>query len=273
MFELQRKQSRLRSFFNIMRLIHVATVRNVRKTQRTPLMSLLMNMMQTLMFVMAFLVMFQILGMRGAAIRGDFVLYIMSGIFLFMTHTTAMGAVSGAEGPTSPMMQHAPMNTIISICAAALSSLYTQLFSMAVILFGYYIIFTPFEIYDPISCLGMVLLAWGSGCALGLVVLAAKPWAPAIIGIFSTVYQRANMIASGKMFVANTLPKSMLVMFDWNPLFHTIDQARGFAFINYIPRNSSAEYPLKVTVALLAIGLVLEFYTRQYASSSWSTKS
>lgn len=41
------------------------------------------------------------------------------------------------------------------------------------------------------------------------------------------------MIASGKMFVANTLPNFMLAMFDWNPLLYTIDQARGFAFINY----------------------------------------
>ncbi len=35
------------------------------------------------------------------------------------------------------------------------------------------------------------------------------------------------MIASGKMFVANMLPTSMLLMLDWNPLFHCIDQARG----------------------------------------------
>jgi ABC-type polysaccharide/polyol phosphate export permease len=51
------------------------------------------------------------------------------------------------------------------------------------------------------------------------------------------------MIASGKMFVANTLPPAMLAMFDWNPLFHIIDQCRGFVFNNYFPRNSNWEYP------------------------------
>ena len=30
----------------------------------------------------------------------------------------------------------------------------------------------------------------------------------------------------------------MLTIFDWNPLFHTIDQARGFTFINYNPHYS-----------------------------------
>ena len=54
------------------------------------------------------------------------------------------------------------------------------------------------------------------------------------------------MIASGKMSVANTLPSFMLAMFDWNLLFHAIDPARGFAFINYNPHNGSIVYPINV---------------------------
>ena len=64
------------------------------------------------------------------------------------------------------------------------------------------------------------------------------------------------MIASDKMFVANTLPSFMLVMFDWNPLFHLIDQARGFTFINYFPRNSNWEYAVYVAIALIMLGLM-----------------
>ena len=67
-----------------------------------------------------------------------------------------------------------------------------------------------------------------------------------------TVFQRLNMVASGKMFVANSLPGSVLVMFTWNPLFHVIDQARGFAFINYQPRNSDLFYPLYLEQRLRA---------------------
>ena len=64
------------------------------------------------------------------------------------------------------------------------------------------------------SALGMLLLSWASGVAIGMVLLALKPWMPAVVGIFTQVYSRANMIASGKMFVANTLPSFMLAMFD-----------------------------------------------------------
>ena len=119
----------------------------------------------------------------------------------------------------------------------------------------------------------MFLLAWASGCAIGLVLLAAKPWVPGVVRIASTIYTRANMIASGKMFVANTLPSSMLAMFDWNPLFHTIDQARGFSFINYYPHNSTILYPIKLTIVMLLIGMMGEFVTRRSASLSWTARS
>ncbi len=257
---------------NIAELIYHSIVRSVRKTHNNAFMAIGMNIMQAIIFVMAFYIMFSILGLRGTAIRGDFLIYIMSGIFLYMTHTKSMGAVLGSEGPASPMMQHAPMNTVIAITSAALGALYIQVLSLLLILFVYHVAFTPFEIEQPFQAFGMLLLAWFTGAALGLVLLALKPWLPGFVSLFSTIYQRANMIASGKMFVANTLPGFMLAMFDWNPLFHTIDQSRGFVFINYNPRYSSWEYPLLIGVILLMIGLMGEFYTRRHASLSWSAR-
>ena len=213
--------------------------------------------------------MFSILGLRGNAIRGDFLLYIMSGIFLFLTHNKAVSAVLGSEGPASPMMQHGPMNTTIAIASAALGCLYIQTLSLFVVLFIYHVGFTRIEILYPAAAYGMVLLAWFSGCAVGLVLLAIKPWAPNFVGIASQIYTRANMVASGKMFVANQMPGYILAMFDWNPLFHSIDQARGFVFLNYNPHFSSVSYPLLVSLVLIMLGMMGEFYTRQHASRSW----
>ena len=272
MFEQSGPKTTLQSALTICELVYHSIVRTVRKTHGNAVMSILMNMMQTAIFIMVFFVMFSVLGLRGAAIRGDFLLYIMTGIFNFMTHTKTMGAVVGAEGPSSPMMKHAPMNTAIAILAAALGTLYIQMLSLIAILFIYYVAVTPFVIDDPMGCLGMILLSWFTGAGVGLLLLAIKPWYPTFVSIANTIYARANMIASGKMFVANSLPSFMLAMFDWNPLFHTIDQARGYAFINYVPRNSSVEYPLYVGLVLLMIGLMGEFYTRRQASLSWGSK-
>lgn len=273
MFEVHSSTTRIGTAANLAELIYHATVRQLRKSHGNALIGLLNNILQSLLFVLFFLAMFEILGMKGSAVRGDFVLFIMSGVFLFFTHTKAMGAVVGAENAASPMMQHAPMNTVVSITSAVLASLYIQVLSAVVILSLYYTIFTPFVIDNWIGTIGMFLLAWLSGVGVGMVFFAIKPWFPGFIGIASMVYARANMIASGKMFLANTLPPKMLSLFDWNPLFHCIDQARGFIFINYHPHNSSITYPLYVSLVLIMIGLMGEFYTRKHISKSWTAKS
>lgn len=270
MFEVETRQSRTRGAFGLLGLIYHATVREVRRTHRNPVMGLLFNIVQTVILVLTFFVLFQLLGMRGSAVRGDFLLYIMSGIFIYFAHTKAMMAVVSSEGPTSPMMQHRPMNTAIAISAAAVASLYLQTLSLIVVLFIYHAAVTPITIDEPAAAYCMVLVAWISGVGVGMIFLAIKPWAPNFVAIGSGIYSRANMIASGKMFLANSLPSSVIVLFDWNPLFHAIDQARGFIFLHYNPHFSNWQYPLYLTAILIMIGLMGEFYTRKRASISWT---
>src|SRR5690606_10863160 len=261
MFRVETRKSGLNSALAILDLIFHSTVRAIRRGHRHALLGLLSNVLQTLIFIGVFYAMMTLLGMRSAAIRGDFVLYLMSGIFLFMTNVKAMGAVAGSEGPTSAMMLHAPMNTAIAMSSAALAALYIQVLSIIVVLGGYHIAVTPVHIHDPVRAMGMVLLACANDFATGMVVLAVMLSCPAAADGAQNVYSRADLIAYGKMFVANTLSYTMLKVFDWNPLFHIIDQARGFAFINYNPHNSSMMYPVYVTLVLFAIGLIGEYHT------------
>ncbi len=272
MFEKQTPRTPYGSALAMLELIYHATVREVRKGHGNAVVGLLLNMLQTVVMVLAFYIMFSILGLKKNAVRGDFLLFIMTGIFMFMTHVKALGAVVGSEGPASAMMKHAPMNTVIAICSSSLSCLYTQVLSMVLILFLYHVAITPLYIYEPVGVAGMVILAWFSGVAVGMLFLSAKPWAPEVVGVITTVYTRANMIASGKMFLANNLPATILPFFDWNPLFHIIDQTRGHAFINYNPHHSSVTYPLYVSLVLIVLGLLGEFFTRKRVSYSWSAK-
>ncbi|MEX0304861.1 MAG: ABC transporter permease [Leisingera sp.] len=272
MFQQRTQQSWFSGFLALGEVVFHSVVRSVRSKHNNAFVALGLNIVQAVMFVAAFYVMFAVLGLRGAAIRGDFLLYVMSGVFLFLVHTKTVSAVAGAEGPSSPMMQHAPMNTMVAILSAAIGALYIQVLSLFIILFVYHVAFTPLHIEEPIPAFGMVLLSWFTGAAVGLVFLVLKPWAPSLVSILTMIYQRANMIASGKMFLANTLPSFMLAMFDWNPLFHCIDQARGFAFINYNPHFSSWQYAAWVSLVLIVIGLMGEFYTRRHVSISWSAR-
>ena len=272
MFQTRTQLGPLGAATRLFGLIYHNTVRSVRKTHGNALMALVINIFQTVLMVGIFYAMFELLGMRGMAIRGDFLLYIMSGIFLYMTHIKALSSVMGSEGPASPMMQHLPMTTTVAIASAALGALYIQVLSMVVVLYAYHVLWSPIVINNAAGAMGMVLMAWFSGVGVGMLFLAAKPWMPGLVQMVSQIWQRANMFASGKMFVANTLPATMLALFDWNPLFHCIDQARGFIFINYNPHFSSISYPLYVSVVCLVIGMMGEFHTRRRVSASWNAK-
>jgi ABC-type polysaccharide/polyol phosphate export permease len=270
MSEVQKPKSLGMAALTILDLIYHNTVRTVRKSHRDAVFAILVNILQTLIMVGAFYALFELLGMRGAALRGDFLLYVMSGIFVFMVHVKALMAVASAEGPASPMMQHLPMSTTISIWAAAFSALYIQIISLGAVLVGYHLLWAPIEVHQPVGALAMLMMAWFFGVAVGSVFLAIKPWMPGPTGIIQQIYTRVNMFASGKMFVANSLPATMVAMFAWNPLFHIIDQGRGFIFINYNPMKTSLMYPVYVSVILLVIGLIGESFTRKRVSLSWT---
>ncbi len=258
--------------FETLELIYHAGVRNLRKTHHNAVLGLLMSIVQALIMLLVMYFMMSLFGMRRIAVRGDFMLYVMSGVFMFMTHIKAIGAVSNADGPTSPMMMHAPMNPIIAIMAAALASLYQQTLAAAVILFVYHAAVTPIVIDEPVGMMGMYLLSWFVGVGIGMVFMSAMPWQPEGVGIIRTLYQRANVIASGKMVLANNLAPNRRDWFDWNPLFHTIDQARGFIFLNYAPRHTSINYAIYVALVCIMIGLMAEYFTRQHASASWNKR-
>ena len=270
MFQPAIRRNNVVSLFSTMELIFHVAVRDIRKSHGNAIMGLLISITQSLIMVLVFWVMFTVLKMRGSAIRGDFILYSMTGIFMFMTHIRTIKAVSKAEGPTSSMMKHAPMNTIVAISGQALATLYQQVLGIVVILFFYNTCFNRITIEQPIAALGMLLLAWATGIGVGMVFKAATPWAPDFFGILTTIYTRANMIASGKMFVANSMKTSLLAWFQWNPLFHIIDQTRGYVFLNYHPHYSSFTYPIIAVLVLITIGLMGDTFTNRYASMSWT---
>lgn len=258
--------------FETLELIYHVAVRNMRKTHHNAVLGLVMAIIQSLLMLLVMYFMMSLFGMRRIAVRGDFMLYVMSGVFMFMTHIKAIGAVASADGPTSSMMMHAPMNPIISIMGAALGSLYQQTLAASVILFVYHAAITPVTIDDPVGMMGMYLLSWFSGIGIGMIFLSAMPWQPEAVSIIKTLYQRANVLASGKMVLANNLPPNRRDWFDWNPLFHTIDQARGFVFLNYTPRYTNYDYAIWFALACILVGLMAEFFTRQHASASWNKR-
>jgi ABC-type polysaccharide/polyol phosphate export permease len=265
MFRVQTKRTHLTAALDLSELIYHSTVRAVLRGSSNAVFALIMNIVLSSVFIVALYITMKLMGWQSGALRGDFVLFLMAGVMSYMTYNKTMKAVFGAEGPTSPMMLHSPMTPAISISAAALSALYQQILTVCVVLFVYHVAFKPVEIYQPVLAFTMLLASWFFGVGTGMVLLSIKPWAPKLAPLLLMIVSRINIFASGKMMLGNTLSFTLLKFFDWNPLFHLIDQMRGALFINYMPRNSSISYALWVSTALVAIGLMGEFFSRRNA--------
>lgn len=269
MFSQRRDTNLFQAAVTTLALSYHQAVHRLRQKHANALIGLLLTMMQSVLMIGGFMLIFWMMGARRSPIRGDYLLFMMSGVLIFIAFSQALGGVSGAGKSTDAMMKHGPLNTAIAMAGAALAALYTSVLSALVLVGAYHALVHPLEIEDWQGALAMLIFGWFWGCSLGLVFLSIRTWFPIPGQIITTVFQRVNMIASGKMFAANAMPTVVVNMFDWNPLFHIIDQARGFVFVNYTPHNSNLHYPLYATLAVLMVGLMAEFVTRNSASLSW----
>ena len=270
MFKRKVSRTKLQAAGEMWSVIYHQTVRKARGGGRTAVGSLLsqVGVAVLLMILMAALMVYGF-RIRVSPIRGDFILFIMSGILMFMMHVRTFRSVADAGGETAGTMKHAQVSTPANLVSGALSALYTQILTMLLILLVYDLVWEPVHINYPIATLAMVILSWFTAVCMGIVFLAITPWSPSIMTRLKQVYIRVNFIASGKMFLGNSLSDSALPFFDWNPLFHIIDQTRGFVFVNYFPRNSTTTYPVYFALVALLVGMMIEFVTRRSASASW----
>ena len=82
--------------FTTLALIYHQTVHSLRGKHRNAVIGLLLTIAQSSVMILAFVVMYWVFGVRHSPLRGDFLLFIMSGILLFMIFNMAVGAVAGA---------------------------------------------------------------------------------------------------------------------------------------------------------------------------------
>ena len=269
MFSQRQSGTMLEAAGRTLGLIYHQTVYNLRNDHRNAMVGLLLTVAQSAIFLLAFLAIYLIMGVRQSPIRGDFMLYMLSGIFMFMIHVQASGAVAGSHSVSGGLGKHEPLSPAILIAAAALAVLYRQTIGCIAILWLYHVAVAPLAVEFWPGCLAMYLLSWLSGACIGVVFLGIRPWSPRGSRLITTAFQRVNMLASGKMFVGNAVPGLLLPWFIWNPLFHVIDQQRGFLFVNYDPLRTDPFYALWFSLAALMLGLLINFTTRRHESLSW----
>ncbi len=260
-------KSLMTAAFEFIGLAYHSVVREVRTQSGSATFGILKELGFIVTFLGMFYLIFTFMG-RAIAIRGDFMMFLLSGVALLIVHMKAIGAVRSASIATSAIMMHAPMTVVLSILAKAFGGLYLQATAFSIVLVAMWIFGMDLTIQNPTYLVLPVFLAWASGIAIGLMFMVISPIAPSIMGVLSQAYIRAQMITSGKFLPAAYMPPNLRDLFEWNPLFHVIDQARLAIFINYNKEVTSIEYPIFFTMGFVLLGLMGEFWARQNLSKS-----
>ncbi len=214
----------------------------------------LMNYMFS--FVMIMMMMVLIRGTIGAKIRGEFGLYILTGVGCYMLHNKIVQELSNPEADRN-LMPLLAVSPGIMIFGKLLHTIYMQI--MIVLLFsaGIWVYYGGFKIDQPYMVLWIFWLCAAWSAAMSMCLYSIVPVWPNVFKKLVMVYRRLGVITSGKMVPGNVLSGAFHGMFAWNPLYHCIDQIRGAVFVNYTPFNSSISYPVNATIIAASASVLL----------------
>jgi hypothetical protein len=240
-------------------LFHRQLMHHIHGGHKHVLVSVIYNVAQTILLVGAFYLFSSLFHMNTGMIRGDLLIFLVTGVFIFNLHIKSAGSV----------LEVKPGGSFV---AASLAGLYTQIYSLIIVLGGYALLGNQIRIHSLSGVGAGMLLSWLSGVGVGLVFRGVRPYSKRLAGFIAQAYGRINMLGSGQMFVANMLPAYVLSYFKWNPLFHIVDQTRGAAFLNYTPWYSDMTFPCIATIAVLVFGLLVDARTRRVELSRSSTQ-
>jgi ABC-type polysaccharide/polyol phosphate export permease len=240
-------------------LVYALAVRELRTEHKNAALGILLTVGPMLVMGLVFYFIIMLLGGGMAKIRGDHMTFILIGFAIFFGHIQTVNAVAGSV--SQGMLNHKRMSLFLMICVKSVAVLYKNILSFGTLLAMNFVFRDVWHMEDPWLFIMAFLWSWVGGVAVGVIILAAQryvSWG----GMLKTIYMRVMFFTSGKLFVANTLPGFVRPFFDWNPLFHLLDQARSAAFLNYTAHTTSMDYAIYSILVGLVIAALVENYVR-----------
>lgn len=237
-------------------LIWALTVRALREASGGAALGVLRGILLAGGFCLGFYVFVRFFQLRGVAVRGDLMVFILIGVGFFFVMKSAMMAAMKAMSGSWALCAHPHLSPVLFVYAETLAVLYNWTVAILAIWLANGLVKGSLALEEPILFFPIFLTCWllgvGAGMALAWLEFTLPWFAPVKRVLFKLLF-----FTSGKFANANILPADMLALFTWNPLFHLIDQMRDAAFVNYTALKTNMTYPLAVTFALVVIGHML----------------
>ncbi|MCB9958127.1 MAG: ABC transporter permease [Rhodospirillaceae bacterium] len=187
----------------------------------------------------------------------DVIPFLLCGIAVVLMFRTTAGRVTGGRNANRNLLGLVQVQALDALIARALAEAPKWVLVSFIINFVAVLLGVSYWPDDGMACLlvllGVVILGFAWGVTMG-----------SLINIFplletpNFIINRAWFYTSGTFYSIDVVPEPMRSYMLYNPLLHFVEMGRaGFAGTD-LPEGINLGYPVFVTIALLAWGLILE---------------
>ena len=193
---------------------------------------------------------------RTPALGSSFLLFYATGYLPFSLYQSVAAAVARAILFSKPLLQYPAVTWVDAVLARFLLNALTSMVVAILLVVGILAVIDNRTVIDLVPVVESVGLAMLLGLGVGVVNCA-------LFGLFPlwevawSIITRPLFIASGVLFLYNSLPPLARDVLWYNPLIHIIGLIRAGFYPTYSASYVDRAYVLGVCLVLLAFGLIL----------------
>lgn len=193
---------------------------------------------------------------RHPPLGSSFILYFATGMMPFTLYTSVSGAVAGSLTFSRPLLAYPAVTWLDTMVARFLLNTLTATMITYLLISAIMTLTETRSVLDIGAILAAVALTALLALGVGLVNCALGGLFPVWNMIWS-ILTRPLFLASGVLIVYEDLPRMLQDILWYNPLLHLIGEMRSGFYPMYPAAYVSLPYVGLVTLALIALGLML----------------
>lgn len=195
-----------------------------------------------------------------------YVFFLLNGFMLMQLLTGCMNSGMTAINSSKGLLVYPAVKLIDPLIARFLFQLVITLFAYVVFCIAALWLGVDFSLANLGVVFSCYLITWAIGSGLGLILGVAVAHYPEIEMVMNFV-QRPLLFISAVLFPSAALATEPRAWLMWNPLVHTIEQARHALFPFYNPAETNLLYPSIFALVTLAMGFTMFQNNQQFLSN------
>jgi capsular polysaccharide transport system permease protein len=195
-----------------------------------------------------------------------YVFFLLNGFMLLQLLTSCMNAGVKAVGASTGLLVYPAVKLLDPFLARFLFQLVSTLFSYVIFCLSALWLGVDFSLANLGVVFSCYMITWIIGSGLGLMMGVAIAHYPEIEMVMNFV-QRPLLFVSAVLFPSYTIPTQVRECLMWNPLVHTIEQARHALFPFYNAAETNLLYPSMFALVVLAMGLTMFQNNQQFLAN------